>query len=44
MAAAEAFARVGVAVHDAFIAYWYTKYAYDLQRPVTYINDHIDPT
>jgi len=41
---AEAFARVGIAVHDAFIACWYTKYAYDLQRPVTYINDHIDPT
>jgi len=43
MAAAEAFARVGIAVHDAFIACWYTKYVYNLQRPVTYINDHIDP-
>lgn len=43
MAAAEAFARVGIAVHDAFIACWYTKYVYNLQRPVTYVNDHIDP-
>ena len=43
MASAEAFARVGIAVHDAFIECWYTKYVYNLQRPVTYINKHIDP-
>ncbi|MGH7266008.1 MAG: vanadium-dependent haloperoxidase [Candidatus Rokuibacteriota bacterium] len=42
MAAAEAFARVGIAVHDGFIQCWFTKYAYDLQRPVTYIQEHID--
>lgn len=41
-AAAEAYARVGIAVHDAFIGCWNTKYIYNLQRPVTYINDHID--
>jgi PAP2 superfamily len=41
--AAEAYARVGIAVHDAFIQCWNTKYVYNLQRPVTYINDHIDP-
>ena len=41
-AAAEAYARVGIAVHDAFIACWNAKYSYNLQRPVTYINDHID--
>lgn len=40
--AAEAYARVGIAVHDAFIACWTTKYLYNLQRPVTYINDTID--
>ena len=40
--AAEAYARVGIAVHDAFIACWHAKYAYNLQRPVTYINDTID--
>ncbi len=41
-AAAEAYARVGIAVHDAFIACWNPKYIYNLQRPVTYINDNID--
>ncbi len=41
-AAAEAYARVGIAVHDAFIGCWNTKYIYNLQRPVSYINDHID--
>jgi hypothetical protein len=40
-AAAEAYARVGIAVADAFIACWYTKYLSNLQRPVTYIQDHI---
>jgi len=40
--AAEAFARVGLAVHDAFIACWREKYESNLLRPVTYINDHID--
>jgi hypothetical protein len=42
-AAAEAYARVGIAVHDAFIQCWKTKYIANLQRPVTYINDNIDP-
>lgn len=41
-AAAEAYARVGIAVHDAFIQCWATKYATNLQRPVSYINDHVD--
>jgi hypothetical protein len=40
--AAEAFARVGIAVHDAFIQCWYFKYVTNLQRPVTYILDFID--
>ena len=43
MASAEAFARVGIAVHDAFIECWNTKYAYNLERPVTYIQANIDP-
>ena len=38
----EAFARVGVAVADAFIGCWQTKYTYNFIRPVTYINDNID--
>jgi len=41
--AAEAYARVGIAVHDAFIACWYTKFEYNLLRPITYIQDVIDP-
>jgi hypothetical protein len=42
--AAEAYARLGVAVNDAFIACWNTKYTYNVLRPVTYIQAHIDPT
>jgi hypothetical protein len=43
MVAAEAYARVGIAVADAFIACWHTKYMYNLLRPVTHIRDVIDP-
>jgi hypothetical protein len=43
-AAAEAYARVGIAVHDAFIACWNAKYVYNLQRPVTYISQNINPS
>lgn len=39
--AAEAYARVGIAVHDAFIGCWKTKYVYNLRRPVTYINENL---
>jgi PAP2 superfamily len=39
--AAEAYARVGIAAHDAFIGCWYTKYLHNLKRPVTYINDNV---
>lgn len=42
-AAAEAYARAGLAVADAFIACWDTKYYYNLLRPVTYIRHLIDP-
>ena len=41
--AAEAYARVGIAVADAFIASWHTKYQYNLLRPVTYIRKLLDP-
>jgi hypothetical protein len=41
--AAEAYAKVGMAVADAFIACWQTKYRYDLLRPVTYIQRVVDP-
>jgi PAP2 superfamily len=41
--AAEAYAKVGVAVADAFISCWSTKYRFNLLRPVTYIRRLIDP-
>jgi hypothetical protein len=43
MAAAEGYARVGIAVHDAFIACWNAKFVYNLLRPITYIRNRIDP-
>jgi hypothetical protein len=42
--AAEAYAKVGIAVADAFISCWRTKYRYNVLRPVTYIRSLIDPT
>lgn len=43
--AAEAFARVGMAVHDAFVTCWEEKFTSYLQRPATYItaSTAIDP-
>jgi hypothetical protein len=41
--AAEAYARVGIAVADAFISCWQSKFTYNLVRPITYINALIDP-
>jgi hypothetical protein len=41
--AAEAYARVGIAVCDAFISCWHQKYVYNLLRPVTYIRRLVDP-
>jgi hypothetical protein len=40
--AAEAYLKVGIAVSDAFVTCWNTKYRYNLIRPVTYIRDLID--
>ena len=40
--AAETYARVGVALSDAFVSCWYYKYLYNLLRPVTYIRRRID--
>lgn len=41
--AAETYSRVGMAVADAFISCWDTKYVYNLIRPVSYIRLLIDP-
>jgi PAP2 superfamily len=39
----EVLARLGVALADAFIGCWHTKYEFNLLRPVTYIRKVIDP-
>ena len=44
VAAAEAYAKLGIAVTDAFITIFHAKYLYNLVRPVTYIQDNIDDT
>lgn len=41
--AAETFARVGMGVHDAFVACWNAKFTHNLLRPVSYIQKEIDP-
>ncbi len=41
--AAEAYAKMGIALADAFINCWRDKYVYNLVRPVTYIQRVIDP-
>lgn len=41
-AAAEVYAKVGIAVCDAFVACWHQKYVYNLIRPVTYLQ-RLDP-
>ena len=40
----EAFARAGVALHDAFLCCWTWKYRFNLLRPVTYIRRYVDPS
>jgi hypothetical protein len=43
-AAAEAYVTVAIALADAFIESWEVKYRDNVLRPVTYIQDNIDPT
>lgn len=40
--AADVYALLGIAVSDAFVAGWHSKYTVNLLRPVTYIQLHID--
>ncbi|MEX0966069.1 MAG: phosphoesterase [Bacteroidia bacterium] len=40
--AAEAFAKLGMGVHDAFISCWRAKFDYNLVRPITLIRQHFD--
>ncbi len=41
--AAECFAYLGIAIGDAFIAAWYTKYHYNYLRPQSFIMSYIQP-
>jgi len=41
--AAAAYAKIGIAVADAFVSCWNAKFVYNLLRPVTYIRAQIDP-
>jgi hypothetical protein len=34
---------LGIAMNDASVACWKSKYIYNTERPVTYIREHIDP-
>jgi hypothetical protein len=40
--AAQTYARMGIALSDAFISCWNTKYTYNLIRPITYIQKFIN--
>lgn len=41
--AADLYAMTSIALADAFISAWHTKYQENRVRPVTFIRDHIDP-
>ena len=41
--AAETYARLGMAVSDAFVACWHEKFRFNLLRPVTYARAQFDP-
>lgn len=42
--ALEAYAKVGMALNDAAVGCWHSKYHYNVERPDTYIKKLIDPT
>ncbi|MEI6409071.1 MAG: vanadium-dependent haloperoxidase [Bacteroidota bacterium] len=42
--AAEAYAKVGMGLHDAFVSCWKCKYDFNLLRPISYIRERIDPS
>ncbi len=41
--AAEAFGKLGIGISDAFVSCWKTKYETNYLRPITYIQNNIDP-
>ncbi len=42
--AVEAYARLGMAINDAAVGCWHSKYYYNVERPESYIQRIIDPT
>ncbi len=38
------YAKLGIALHDAAVACWHSKYVYNFERPESYIQRLIDPT
>jgi hypothetical protein len=42
--AAQAYAKAGIAIRDAQLVLFRSKYVYNLIRPVSYIRSYIDPT
>jgi membrane-associated phospholipid phosphatase len=42
--ALEAYAKTGMALSDAAVGAWQSKYYYNVERPDTYIKNFIDPT
>lgn len=42
--AIEAYAKVGMALNDAAVACWHSKYYYNVERPESYIQRLIDPS
>lgn len=41
--AVELYAKLGMAMSDAAVSVWYTKYYYNVLRPISYIREVIDP-
>ncbi len=41
--ALECYAKVGMSLNDAAVGAWYSKYYYNIERPITYIRKVIDP-
>lgn len=37
------YCRLGMAINDAAVAAWKSKYIYNIERPITYIQKYIDP-
>ena len=37
------YCKLGIALNDAAVGCWKSKYIYNTERPVTYIREHIDP-